>query len=174
MGGAAKGLLPLPNGERLLDRLLAECHAALPDASIVLVGAAEAYAGFELASLADEPSGIGPLGGLAALLADAERAGVSSVLALACDLPFVSRALITRLANEAPQAHAVAPRRGTIWEPLCARYALSMLSDVRAAIANDQRSLQKLFLSEAHALVLSESEERELFDWDSPEDMLPR
>lgn len=174
MGGAAKGLLPLANGERLLDRLLEECRAALPRASIALVGAAQAYASFALPSLADEPMGIGPLGGLYALLADAERHGAHGVIALACDLPYLTRGLIARLANTEPDALAVAPRRSDIWEPLCARYAVSMLPEVRAAIDGNQRSLQKLFArlgERAHALPLSEAEQRELFDWDSPSDI---
>ncbi|MFZ5895292.1 MAG: molybdenum cofactor guanylyltransferase [Myxococcota bacterium] len=180
MGGAAKGLLELPSGERLLDRLVAETRAALPDANIVLVGAADAYSNARLPALADQPAGIGPLGGLAALLADANnaadahKAGDAAAIALACDLPYVSRALITRLAHETPHALALAPRRGNVWEPLCARYAVAALPHVQAAIQANQRSLQRLFerlASDAHELPINETEARELFDWDTPEDM---
>jgi molybdopterin-guanine dinucleotide biosynthesis protein A len=177
MGGAAKGLLALPSGERLLDRLLAECRAALPEASIVLVGAAEAYESFALPALADQPCGIGPIGGLAALLLDAEQSGATHAVALACDLPYISRALISRLATVAPEALAVAPRRAAIWEPLCARYAVLALPHVRAAISDEQRSLQKLFarLAEhARAISIDATEEQELTDWDSPEDLARR
>ena len=174
MGGAAKGLLELPDGRRLLDRLLEEARAALPNAEIVLVGAADAYASFGLAALRDEPPGIGPLGGLAALLKHARAAELDACLALACDLPFVSRALILRLANDLRDAVALAPCREGIWEPLLARYLVSALPAVHEAIAADQRGLQKLFArlgASASALPLDAHEARELFDWDTPDDL---
>jgi len=174
MGGAAKGLLALPSGERLLDRLLGEAHAALPEASTILVGAAAAYASFALGALDDDPPGIGPLGGLTALLAHAQGTGHDAVLALACDLPFVSRTLLSRLSMAAPGALAVAPRRDGRWEPLCARYAVAALPLAREAVSEKRHSLQSLFArfaQQASELSLSDSEQRELFDWDTPEDM---
>lgn len=174
MGGAAKGLLALPDGRRVLERLILEARAGLPDSEIVLVGAAEAYTDFGLRALADEPPGIGPLGGLAALLLHAESTQRDACVALACDLPFVSRALILRLANELRDAVALAPCREGVWEPLLARYLVSTLPAVREAIAADERSLQKLFRrlgTAASQLPLDTSEERELFDWDTPEDL---
>lgn len=174
MGGAAKGLLELPDGRRVLDRLIEEARAALPEADIVLVGAAEPYASFGLPALRDEPPGIGPLGGLAALLMHAQAAERDACVALACDLPFVSRALILRLANELRDAIALAPRREGVWEPLLGRYMVSALPAVREAVAANQRSLQKLFLrlgAGAAELPLEGHEARELFDWDTPEDL---
>lgn len=174
MGGAAKGLLELPDGRRLLDRLLTEANAALPSGEIVLVGSAEAYESYGLTALCDAPAGIGPLGGLAALLLHAEATHSEACIALACDLPFVTRSLIGRLASERSDAVALAPRQGDVWEPLLARYRVSALPAVREAVSLDQRSLQKLFArlgASACALPLAESEARELFDWDAPDDL---
>lgn len=174
MGGAAKGLLELPDGRRVLDRLLGECRAALPQSEIVLVGAAHAYQSYGLPMLGDAPPGIGPLGGLAALLAHADAIGDEACIALACDLPFVTRSLLVRLAGELPDMLALAPRQAEIWEPLLARYRLEALAAVRDAIALDQRSLQKLFArlgTRACALPLTGSDARELFDWDTPDDV---
>ena len=61
-----------------------EIRAALPGVELVLVGAAEPYGALGLRAIADEPAGIGPLGGLGGLLS---HAGSGQVLALACDLP---------------------------------------------------------------------------------------
>jgi molybdopterin-guanine dinucleotide biosynthesis protein A len=86
----------------------------------------------------------------------------------------VSRALILRLANELRDAVALAPCREGIWEPLLGRYSVSALPAVHEAIAADQRSLQKLFRrlgALASALPLDAEEARELFDWDTPEDL---
>jgi len=101
MGGVAKGLLKAPNSEAtLIERLLSELGRALPDAEVVLVGRAEAYAAFGLSAIKDEPPGVGPIGGLLGLLAYAERQGAASALALACDLPRIDAELLRRLVHE--------------------------------------------------------------------------
>ena len=70
LGGVAKGLLKAPNAETtLIERALTELGAALPDAEVVLVGEAAAYASLGLRAIADAPAGVGPLGGLLGLLA---------------------------------------------------------------------------------------------------------
>src|SRR5688572_8594805 len=97
MGGAAKGLLTAPRStETLVERLQRVSTEALGDHPIVLIGAAPAYAGLGIELLADSPPGVGPLGGLCALL-DAGAHRGSSVIALACDMPFVTAELIARL-----------------------------------------------------------------------------
>lgn len=114
MGGRPKGLLRTPDGVTLVDCLRAVLVAV--GAEVVLVGASEAYASMGLPTVADDPPGVGPLGGLAGLLG---RAGGRPTLALACDMPYVSRALIERLLRAEPAA-IVAPVREGRWEP-CAR-----------------------------------------------------
>src|SRR5262245_17154452 len=106
MGGVAKGLLTLPDGETVIGRLLRVCAQALPGSTPVLVGEAAAYAALGLRAIADAPSGVGPLGGLRALLADARQDGHAAALVLACDMPHVSAELVQRLAHERPDALA--------------------------------------------------------------------
>jgi molybdopterin-guanine dinucleotide biosynthesis protein A len=176
MGGIAKGLLASPDGPSIVERWEGLLRGLGHE--VVLVGAHEAYSHLPLERIADEPPGIGPLGGLVALL---RRAGRSRVLAVACDMPFVSRGLIERLAEAPIDGTVVAPRRGGHWEPLFARYdpvralplAVSQAQSAQseAAAAPGARSLQRL-LDRAGAveLPLSPGEERELDDWDSPDD----
>ncbi|MEY4512582.1 MAG: hypothetical protein RLZZ450_4704 [Pseudomonadota bacterium] len=174
MGGMAKGLLPAPEtGEPLvarLARLAVElgCEPVLVGASTEVQAALPA-----LRTIDDRPAGIGPLGGLAGLL----HAGAQSqVVALACDLPFVSRDLLARLLEttlEAPaQVLAVRADNG-LWEPLCARYdAAALVPHVERAIADGVRSFQKLFAALSVAeLPVSQAQRRELDDWDTPEDV---
>jgi molybdenum cofactor guanylyltransferase len=174
MGGAPKGLLPAPDGRSLVERLRAEIEHGLPSAPIMLVGNAEAYGSLDLPALVDDPSGIGPLGGLRALLLEGRRQGRASVLALSCDLPFISCALLQRLAVEHEDALAVAPREDERWSPLTARYAMGALPALDAVLASGRRALQSIFDqlgASAIALRVDEAERAELRDWDTPADI---
>ncbi|HWA71364.1 MAG TPA: NTP transferase domain-containing protein [Polyangiaceae bacterium] len=174
MGYVPKGLLRGPHGTPLIERLLKECELALPGAARVLVGDSAAYAALALPTLPDAPPGIGPLGGLRALLQQAALAGEQAVIALACDMPFVSARLLRRLALEQPAATAFAPREGAGWEPLCARYAVGAAGAVEAALEAGERSLQRVFArlgEQAAELELQPHERGELRDWDEPDDL---
>ncbi len=167
MGGQPKGLLRTPDGVTLVERLRDVLVAV--GAEVVLVGASEAYASMGLPSVADDPPGVGPLGGLAGLL---RMAGVRPTLALACDLPYVSAALVYRVLQATP-ATIVAPMRDGRWEPLCARYDPPEVLPVIARLLAAHRHALHALLDEAHAVALSVSPEEalELRDWDVPEDV---
>lgn len=176
LGGTDKGNL-LYEGETLLARLVRTSGQALPGAPVVLVGAAAAYAELGLPVLADEPPGIGPLGGLRALLVSARDSGHGAALALACDLPHLGPGLVRRLADEAPGADFVAPRDGELWDTLVARYAVSVLAAVEAAITAGERALQRVprrLGARAVELAVTDAERRELRDWDTPDDISRR
>jgi molybdenum cofactor guanylyltransferase len=170
MGGVAKGLMRTPDGATLVDRWAALLGPL--GLEIVLVGAHAhpAYAGLGLEMVDDAPRGIGPLGGLVALLG---RAGRARALAFACDMPFVSSALVHRLLAASPDAAILAPRRDGQWEPLCARYdPARVLGPATARARADDHSLQRLLGDVgATALALSARETNELDDWDTPDDL---
>jgi molybdenum cofactor guanylyltransferase len=170
LGGAAKGLLKAPGGGTLIDRWRAVLREAGVD--VVLVGRHEGYASLDLETVDDTPPGIGPLGGLIALLTRATRAGGGRVLALACDMPFVSAALVRRLVA-APPAPIVAPWRDDHWEPLCARYdASAVLPHALRRLAAGKHGLQPLLVDlGAVALAPDPADARELHDWDEPGDL---
>lgn len=174
MGGLTKGLLPAPEtGEPLVVRL-ARIAVELGCEPVLVGASAEVRAALPaLRVLDDRPAGIGPLGGLAALL---HAGGPGHVIALACDLPFVSRDLLAQLVDAALAAPtevlAVRADNG-LWEPLCARYdAPALAPRIDRAIADGVRSFQKLFseLSVAE-LAVSHAQRRELDDWDTPDDV---
>ena len=173
MGGRAKGLLSAPDtGEPLVERLVSLGRRL--GLSPVLVGAAGPYEGLALGvpRLDDSPAGIGPLGGLGALL---EHAGPGRVVAIACDMPGVSAEALRQLLAHAPEVAVVAARRGpdAPWEPLFARYDAARVRPVLAgAVADGVRSFQRLFAQlEVEALPLEPSVEEALVDWDTPEDV---
>jgi molybdopterin-guanine dinucleotide biosynthesis protein A len=173
-GGVAKGNLVHPSGARLVEHLSEVVRTALPEARVVLVGERPEYAYLELPTVRDSPFGIGPLGGLRALVAFARDERREAVVALACDMPYVTVELVRRLAEEAPGASAVAPRDDGRWQPLAARYGVRVLPVIDAAIAAGERSLQRIFErleSDAHVLCVDAAELEALRDWDAPEDI---
>jgi molybdopterin-guanine dinucleotide biosynthesis protein A len=165
MGGRAKGMLPAPGGGTLVQRWLRVLREA-GVARVVLVGRRDEYRAVGLETLDDEPAGVGPIGGLAALL---RHAGDAPALGVACDMPFVTTDAIVRLLS-APDAAVVAARRDGRWEPLCARYdGARVLPAARRRIAEGRLSLQPL-LTECGAVDVALAKE-ELHDWDTPEDV---
>lgn len=183
MGGQPKGRLSARDtGEPLIVRSARLLRLA--GLTPVLVGDARGYDDLlhELPRVPDAPAGVGPLGGLSALLALAEgrlplKEGPhdrAHVLVLACDMPFVSQALIDKLAQASAGADVLAARgTGGFWEPLCARYRVAGCAPfVRSALAARELSLQALLRRLRVAeLSLSEAEQEQLRDWDCPEDM---
>jgi molybdopterin-guanine dinucleotide biosynthesis protein A len=168
MGNRPKGLLTTDGGVTIVDRWRAVLARA-GVGSVVLVGAHAAYAHLGVETIDDAPPGIGPLGGLLALL---ERARGRVAVAVACDMPSVSPQLIVRLLA-APPATVVAPRRDGRWEPLCARYDAGTMYPLAQSHARGRdHSLQRLLdRAGAAELPLSATEAGELADWDTPADV---
>jgi molybdopterin-guanine dinucleotide biosynthesis protein A len=174
MGGAPKGLLAAPKtGEPLVTRLAR--LATSRGYRVVLVGDNPAYATLCLPVIHDQPSGVGPLGGLSALVHAAELEGAAAV-ALACDLPFVTEDLLGRLERHAADAAIVAPYLDERWQPLFARYDPAQTRPrIDALLERGERALQRLFASVGDgvsALPLSPGEAALLRDWDRPEDVI--
>lgn len=169
MNRRPKGLLQAPGGGSIVERLFAVLEECGID-DTVLVGACTEYSELGLPSIEDQPPGIGPLGGLVSLL---RRSLDGFAVALACDMPFVSDAIVRSLLD-APAAAVVAPRCGGKWQPLCARYAAAeVLPLAEQCVARGEHSLQRLLtMACATPLPLPEGRCRELRDWDTPEDVV--
>jgi molybdopterin-guanine dinucleotide biosynthesis protein A len=179
MGGVPKGNL-LYEGRSILERTLAACDAVVSRSgaarsAICLVGDSSAYRAPGVLSLADEPPGRGPMGGLRALLLEALRRD-SPALALANDMPFLDPELLARLSFSVPGAAALAPFEAGRWQPLFARYApATVLPILDAALSRLDTRLQVLFEGlgdQAHVLELSAPEQQTLRDWDRPSDVI--
>lgn len=173
MGGRPKGRLPAPDtGEPIVERLVRVGREA--GLAPVLVGDAAPYADLApgVLRLADDPAGVGPLGGLAALL---RHAGARPAVAVACDMPHVTAAVLRRVAEASATEPVVAARRGpdAPWEPMLARYdSARVLPALEAALAAGERSFQALLGSlPVHALPTDAAIEAALADWDVPDDL---
>lgn len=177
MHGDAKGLLPAPDTREPLALRLARIARELGLTPVLVGQDARYHAALPgLSVVADQPSGVGPLGGLSGLLraAEQEASPARFVVALSCDLPLISRALIERLGSHPSHAQVLAPRAADgPWEPLFARYdARAVREPLARALALGRRSFQRLFDDlTVEELALSESERAQLIDWDTPEDV---
>ena len=138
LGGADKARLAI-GGARIIDRQLAALAAVADDIRIV-ANDRERYAGLGLRVIADVVPEAGPLGGLYSALLDATH---DRMLILACDLPFVTPALLQRLVEESgtgEEIDAVVPRSARGLEPLCALYWTRAAAAARVRI--DRGDLQ--------------------------------
>lgn len=172
MGGQPKGLLlTKDDNEPLVVRCARLAHEL--GTKPTLVGSAEPYAALlpRLEVLEDQPKDVGPLGGLAALLEEAQG---GHVIAVACDMPQLTITLLKRVASEAPEAAVLAARNEQgLWEPLCARYdAARVLPILQRTLTEGVRSFQALFARlDVAQLTLDTSERAALIDWDTPADV---
>lgn len=167
MGGAAKGLLRTASGETIVER-----WAALFDRlgiERVLVGGRPEYAALGWRQIDDDPEARGPLAGVLALLSEA---GDRAAIAVACDMPFVSDALVSALLA-APAAPIVAPRDAHGWQPLFARYDAARVLPIARAQARAGRFALQALLDGAGAveLALQPAQRTELRDWDAASDI---
>lgn len=149
--GAPKALAEV-GGRRIVDRVREALEGAVER---VVVAGALAVDGLE--SIPDARAGLGPLGGVLAALRRAAAEGRPGVLAAACDLPFLSSALLRllRARGEASSAAAVMPQsrgpRGV--EPLCAWYSVRAIDVLESMAERGERPLHRL-RDRAHVDVL--------------------
>ncbi|MBX6363724.1 MAG: molybdenum cofactor guanylyltransferase [Gemmatimonadetes bacterium] len=136
-------------GEPIVERVRRALGAVLPE--LVLIANEPAiYAGVGLPMRADLRPGAGVLGGILTALHWARELGRPGVVAVACDMPFLSPPLLRLLVEEAacaPMADVVAPasgnRRGV--EPLCAFYGTGCIGPIEAELARGERHIVGFF-----------------------------
>jgi molybdopterin-guanine dinucleotide biosynthesis protein A len=167
--GQDKAVLVL-DGKTLLDRVTATMRQVFPK---VIVSVRQLRSGVEVPQVCDEPAASGPLAGLIAGLAQADTPWV---FAVACDMPFVTRDVVTHLAALRKGFQAVVPVVGGHLQPLAAFYAASALQTMRASLAAGDRSLRGT-LGKLDVRYVNEAELREFdpqlrsfFDLDTPQD----
>ncbi len=138
--GRPKGLESV-GGERILDRLVAECERAFGGAPLLVANAPDALAWRpDLRVVPDVRTGLGALGGIYTAVVEAP----APVVCVAWDMPFVTAELLMALAAGLDGHDAVLPesdgRRGV--EPLCAAYGPACADAIAAsADAGDLRAI---------------------------------
>ena len=140
-GGRDKGAL-IVDGRSIRERQLAELSTLTSDILIVGGQPADGRRSVQprLAAdvkgprhiSADRVAGCGPLGGLHTALL--ESAGESTIV-IACDMPYVSAALLGHLSALARDADVVVPYTDRGYHPLCAVYTRACVDPVTRQLA---------------------------------------
>lgn len=167
--GQDKAALVL-DGKTLLEHVTATMQQVFPK---VAVSVRQLRAGVDAPQVCDGVEASGPLAGLIAGLAQADTPWV---FAVACDMPFVTEAVVLHLASCRAGHQAVVPMIGGYPQPLAAFYATGTLAAMRASLAAGDRSLRGV-LEKLDVRYVSEAELREcdpqlrsFFDLDTPQD----
>lgn len=142
--GAPKALASV-GGRRIIDRVVASLREVCDDI-VIIANDRDLFRDLELPTRPDARPGVGALGGIHAALRWAEEEGRPGIVAVACDMPFLSVSLLARLGEVAfgtagGEGDGVGPdlvvpesrgRRGV--EPLCAAYGRGCLGAIEAAV----------------------------------------
>ncbi|MGI8856043.1 MAG: molybdenum cofactor guanylyltransferase [Thermomicrobiales bacterium] len=145
--GADKALLRLPSGgPTLIERVVTAARAVTDDVVIVAADAGR-LPPMPVRTVPDTMAGAGPLAGLLAGFAAARH---PDILALACDLPYLSVSLLAWMAAERRAWDALVPalpdEAGTPrWEPLHAIYTRACLALMGAALDRGDRQMTAFF-----------------------------
>jgi len=145
--GTDKALLRLVSGgPTLIERVVAAAWAVADDVVIVTEDAGRLPA-MDVRTVPDAIAGAGPLAGLVAGVAAAQH---SDILALACDLPYLSASLLRWMAALPRTWDALVPYRPNDdgkagWEPLHAIYTRTCLAPMRAALDRGDRQATAFF-----------------------------
>jgi molybdopterin-guanine dinucleotide biosynthesis protein A len=133
--------LVLLQGRPLLAHIL-ERTEGLAAETFIVTNRAEAHARFGQRMVGDLLPGTGLLGGLYTALYHAAQPWL---LALACDMPLVNRALLEFMLTLRGETEAVVPSLGGLPEPLHTLWSKACLEPMRTALERGDRRVVSLF-----------------------------
>lgn len=124
--------------------LILRVAAALePQPVTVIAGEQDKYLDLGLKTIADLNPGLGPMAGLQTALHDAHARGCDRAILVSCDLVGIQRQWVDSLLSVQPPADVVA-FRSEFWEPMCAIYRTTLISDVDQRVELRELTMQKL------------------------------
>jgi molybdenum cofactor guanylyltransferase len=169
--GRDKAMLPFSNQTLILSVI----EAIQPLFSSTILSVRETRPEINLPQVCDTQANGGPLVGLVTTL---EKITTSWAFVVACDMPFVSPALVKQLAKLRAQQQAIIPVVQGQLQPLAAFYSTSGIPFMRASLALGNKSLlgaiknmQVSYVDEAK-LLQSDPQLNSFFDLDTPQDLL--
>jgi len=168
--GQDKASLKLAN-ETLLNRAIRNIQ---PHFEHMIISVREPKKHILFPQLCDKGLARGPIMGISTAM---QRVNTSWVFVIACDMPFMSAALIEAMAAKRQQQQAVVPTVNGMIQPLFAFYAKDCLSILQTHIESGERSLKKV-IADLDTTMFSEAECADydpdllsFFDLDTKEDI---
>ena len=138
--GRDKGALTV-NGRPILERQIAELGQIT--SNILMVGGPPPVRPVHGARyIADRVPGCGPLGGLHAALTEALG---DAIIVVACDMPYISAALLRYMLALTGGADGVVPRTEDGYHPLCAAYTRACIEPIARRLADGRLKMTDLF-----------------------------
>lgn len=138
--GTEKGLQELC-GKPLIQYAI-EALSGLCD-TILISTSSDVYQSFGFKTVADEFPGIGPMGGIYSAL---KQSKTEKNLVLSCDMPFVTRELLSFILENSDGFEVAVPFEGNLhYEPLCGFYNRAVLTKIKTYIRNGNYKLPDLF-----------------------------
>ncbi len=171
--GRSKALLDHPGGGTLIEHVVATASSCAKEVVILGDGADLPDALSSYRVLPDTMPEAGPLGGLCSLLSYAEDRWA---WLLACDMPFVTAELATRLHRRADgEVDAVSFARDDepgVLHATCAFYHPRMLPTALDELRDGRRSLQELLRAVNVSVLQATADEiRQLTNVNTPDDL---
>lgn len=130
------------DGRTILDRQIAELSAVEGLDTILIVGGGVTHPAAR--TIGDLAPGSGPLGGIHAALTAAARTDADAVFVVACDMPYITRALVAELFDLAREADLVLPQTDAGCHPLCAVYTRACLEPIARRLADRRLKVMDL------------------------------
>lgn len=154
MAGGKSSRMGMDKGAiRFGNKYLAEyaLDALKPICSQLLISTqTEWYARFGYPLVNDMIKDCGPLGGIYSSLLTSET---QYIVALACDMPFVSTSILERLLANLHDYDCVVPQIGNALEPLCAIYSKALIPAMEQRINSVNYALHGLIMESNHCFV---------------------
>jgi len=141
LGGRNKAALKIGDAT-VLDRQLARLRRVV-DRTIIVANDAGPFASSGLPVVPDLKAGDGALGALRTAI---HAARTDRTLVMACDMPFVSEALLGYLVEAGRTADIAIPRTARGYEPLCATYSSRCADELARLIAQQRFRLSEVAL----------------------------
>jgi molybdenum cofactor guanylyltransferase len=142
LGGVNKAALELApsGGASLLDRQLARLRRVV-DRMLIIANDAEAFRATGVPVIPDLwPDG----GAMGALHTAVHSAQTDRTLVMACDMPFVSEALLAHLVEAGRTVDIAIPRTSRGYEPLCATYSRRTADELQRLVEEKRFRLSEV------------------------------
>lgn len=165
--GQDKANIKLGN-QTLLQHVSTALHPLFSD---IIVSTRQVRLDCDMQQVTDNPIHAGPLAGLAAGL---EQARTPWVFAVACDMPFITAALVVTLAGFRDHVDAVVPVVAGFPQPLAAFYSRHSLGALREILIGDGSHSMRALLDRLNVRYVNETELQAIdcfFDLDTPQDL---